>query len=243
MYLTVKEKEIKESGFSVIDNVFTDQEIEDIQAAINGADTTKETFRKSDDLFAIRQFLKEVPGTIELIFNKKLKAIIREIFGKDYFLVKSIYFDKPETSNWFVSYHQDLTISVNQKVKIPGFGPYTKKHNQFAVQPPLNTLESNFTIRIHLDDTNEENGALKVIPNSHSKGIYRPETIDWNIEKEVSCNVARGGLMVMKPLLLHSSSRTTNNQKRRVIHLEFSNQTLPKELQWSEYLNFDRTSS
>lgn len=239
MDLTVKEKEIKESGFSVIDNVFTDQEIEDIQAAINGADTAKETFRKSDDLFAIRQLLKEVPGTIELIFNKKLKAIIREIFGKDYFLVKSIYFDKPETSNWFVSYHQDLTISVNQKVEIPGFGPYTKKHNQFAVQPPLNALESNFTIRIHLDDTNEENGTLKVIPNSHSKGIYRPETIDWNIEKEVSCNVARGGLMVMKPLLLHSSSRTTNNQKRRVIHLEFSNQTLPKELQWAEYLDFE----
>jgi len=243
MNLTVKEKEIKESGFSVIDNAFTNQEIEDIQAAINGADTTKETFKKSDDLFAIRQFLKEVPDTIELIFNKKLKAIIREIFGKDYFLVKSIYFDKPETSNWFVSYHQDLTISVNQKVEILGFGPYTKKHDQFAVQPPLNILESNFTIRIHLDDTNEENGALKVIPNSHSKGIYRPETIDWNIEKEVSCNVARGGLMVMKPLLLHSSSRTTNNQKRRVIHLEFSNQTLPKELQWSEYLDFDRTSS
>ncbi|QXU41954.1 phytanoyl-CoA dioxygenase family protein [Pedobacter sp. D749] len=240
---TIKEKEIKESGFSVLDNVFTDQEIQDIQAAINGADTKKETFKKSDDLFAIRQFLKEVPGTIELIFNKKLKAIIREIFGKDYFLVKSIYFDKPETSNWFVSYHQDLTISVNQKVEIPGFGPYTKKHDQFAVQPPLNILESNFTIRIHLDDTNEENGALEVIPNSHSKGIYRPETIDWNIEKEVSCNVARGGLMVMKPLLLHSSSRTTNNQKRRVIHLEFSNQTLPKELQWSEYLDFDRTSS
>ena len=186
MNLTVKEKEIKESGFSVIDNAFTNQEIEDIQAAINGADTTKETFKKSDDLFAIRQFLKEVPDTIELIFNKKLKAIIREIFGKDYFLVKSIYFDKPETSNWFVSYHQDLTISVNQKVEILGFGPYTKKHDQFAVQPPLNILESNFTIRIHLDDTNEENGALKVIPNSHSKGIYRPETIDWISKKKLA---------------------------------------------------------
>lgn len=239
MDLTAKEKEIQESGFSVIDNVFTDHEIEDILAAINKADTTKESFRKSDDLFAIRRFLKEVPDTIDLIFNKKLKSILRKIFGKDYFLVKSIYFDKPETSNWFVSYHQDLTISVNQKVDIPGFGPYTKKHDQFAVQPPLHILESNFTIRIHLDDTNEENGALKVIPNLHSKGIYRPEAIDWSTEKEVSCNVSRGGIMIMKPLLLHSSSRTTNNQKRRVIHLEFSNKLLPKELQWSEYLHFE----
>ncbi|MBB6238554.1 ectoine hydroxylase-related dioxygenase (phytanoyl-CoA dioxygenase family) [Pedobacter sp. AK013] len=239
MDLMVKERELKELGFSVIDDVFTDQEVEDILTIINKADSTKETFRKSDDLFAIRQFLKEVPETIDLIFNHKLKHIVKEVLGEDYFLVKSIYFDKPETSNWFVSYHQDLTISVNQKLEIAGFGPYTNKHKQFSVQPPLNILESNSTIRIHLDNTNEENGALKVIANSHSKGIYRPETINWDIEKETSCNVERGGVMIMKPLLLHSSNRTTNNQKRRVIHLEFSNQLLPEELQWSEYLEFE----
>jgi len=243
MNLVIKEREIQELGFSVIDNVFTSREIEDILMVIDQADPSKETFRKSDDLFAIRQFLKEVPDTKRIIFNDQINAIIQELFGKDYFLVKSIYFDKPETSNWFVSYHQDLTISVDRKIEIPGFGPYTHKHNQFAVQPPLNILESNFTIRIHLDDTNEENGALKVIPGSHSKGIYRPENIDWNIEKDISCNVAKGGVMIMKPLLLHSSSRTTNNQKRRVIHLEFSNKILPKELKWSEYLDFDHTSS
>jgi ectoine hydroxylase-related dioxygenase (phytanoyl-CoA dioxygenase family) len=237
MDLVVKEREVQELGFSVLDNVFTDQEVENIFAAINRTDSTKETFRKSDDLFAIRQFLKEVPETISVIFNDKLKHIVKEVFGEDYFLVKSIYFDKPETSNWFVSYHQDLTISVNQKVEIAGFGPYTNKHNQFAVQPPLNILENNFTIRIHLDDTTEENGALKVIVNSHSQGIYRPETINWNVEKEMRCNVKRGGVMIMKPLLLHSSSRTTNNQKRRVIHLEFSNKILPQELKWSEYLS------
>ncbi|MEH3111913.1 phytanoyl-CoA dioxygenase family protein [Pedobacter terrae] len=239
MDLVAKEKEIRESGFAVIDDVFTDDEVENIFAAIDRVDSTKETFRKSNDLFAIRQFLREVPDSIALIFNQQLKAIVTELFGKDYFLVKSIYFDKPETSNWFVSYHQDLTISVNQKIDITGFGPYTKKHDQFAVQPPLHILEGNFTIRIHLDDTTEHNGALKVIPGSHSKGIYRPETIDWRIVKEVSCSVRRGGIMIMKPLLLHSSNRTSNHKKRRVIHLEFSNQILPKELSWSEYLELE----
>lgn len=239
MDFAVQKREIHEAGFSVIDNIYTDQEVENILEAISKTDSAKETFRKSDDLFAIRQFLKEVPGTIDLIFNQKLKAIVGGLFGKDYFVVKSIYFDKPETSNWFVSYHQDLTISVDQKTEVAGFGPYTKKHNQFAVQPPLNILEGNFTIRIHLDDTTERNGALKVIPGSHSKGIYRPQTIDWSIENEVSCNVAKGSIMIMKPLLLHSSSRTSNHKRRRVIHLEFSNQILPKELSWSEYLELE----
>ncbi|MGH2563181.1 MAG: phytanoyl-CoA dioxygenase family protein, partial [Ginsengibacter sp.] len=84
------------------------------------------------------------------------------------------------------------------------------------------------------DDTDENNGALKVIPRSHLKGVYRPETIDWTKETETFCNVRKGGVMIMKPLLLHASNRTTNNNKRRVIHIEFSNRSLVDTLQWSE---------
>jgi ectoine hydroxylase-related dioxygenase (phytanoyl-CoA dioxygenase family) len=121
-------------------------------------------------------------------------------------------------------------------VDLEGFGPWTTKQNQYAVQPPLHLLEDNFTIRIHLDDTNQDNGALRVVPKSHLKGIYRAETINWSKEKEVICSVARGGVMFMRPLLLHASSRTTNNRKRRVIHIEFSNKSLPTLLQWSELI-------
>jgi ectoine hydroxylase-related dioxygenase (phytanoyl-CoA dioxygenase family) len=115
------------------------------------------------------------------------------------------------------------------------FGPWTTKQNQYAVQPPLEILQNIFTIRIHLDETNSENGALKVIEKSHSKGIYRPETIDWKTES--TCSVSKGGIMIMKPLLLHSSGRTINNKKRRVIHIEFSNVNLPTPLRWSEKLS------
>ncbi|MCX8531449.1 phytanoyl-CoA dioxygenase family protein [Chryseobacterium luquanense] len=228
---------IADKGFSVIDNVFSTEEIEKISEVIRNIDTSKETFRKSEDLFAIRQFLKEIPEVKDLIFNENLKTIIKEIFGENYFVVKSIYFDKPEKSNWYVAYHQDLTISVDKKVELENFGPWTTKQNQFAVQPPLNILENIFTIRIHLDDTDEHNGALKVVPKSHAKGIYRPETIDWNVETENICSVEKGGVMIMKPLLLHGSNRTTNGKKRRVIHIEFSDRELPEELNWSERMH------
>ena len=229
----IKER-ILSDGFAVIDNVFTTEEINSIIHAISQVDTTKPTFRKTADLFAIRQFLKEVPNTKKLLFTDRLLSIISNLFGDYYFLTKSIYFDKPEGSNWFVAYHQDLTISVDKKLDFEGFGPWTIKQNQFAVQPPLDILEHNFTIRIHLDDTDENNGALKVVPKSHLKGVYRPETIDWTLEAEKICKVKKGGIMIMKPLLLHASNRSTNNNKRRVIHLEFSNRSLPDTLQWSE---------
>ncbi|WP_278351987.1 phytanoyl-CoA dioxygenase family protein [Chryseobacterium gleum] len=228
---------ILEYGFAVINNVFSKQELEEIDTVLQSIDTSKENFRKSEDLFAIRQFLKEVPEIKDLIFNENIRKVVKEIFGEKYFVVKSIYFDKPETSNWYVAYHQDLTISVDKKLELPGFGPWTTKQNQFAVQPPVNVLENIYTIRIHLDDTDENNGALKVVPKSHAKGIYRPETIDWTVETEEICNVEKGGIMLMKPLTLHGSNRTTNGKKRRVIHVEFSDTELPEVLQWSERMN------
>ena len=72
------------------------------------------------------------------------------------------------------------------------FGPWTTKQNQYAVQPPLEILQNIFTIRIHLDETNSENGALKVIEKSHLKGIYRPETIDWKTEKGIYLQCKQG---------------------------------------------------
>jgi hypothetical protein len=230
------------NGYTVIGNVYSDAEIRQLIQAIEEIDSDKSTFRKSKELFAIRQFLNEIPGITSLVFSKLLTSIIHGIFGGEYFVVKSIYFDKPGASNWFVSYHQDLTISVNRKIGIEGFGPWSVKQNQYAVQPPLSILENSFTIRIHLDDTNENNGALRVIPSSHTKGICRPETINWTEAVEEVCRVPKGGIMLMRPLLLHASSRTTNNEKRRVIHIEFISTDLPAPLEWSEKLIYCNAS-
>ncbi|SMP34626.1 Phytanoyl-CoA dioxygenase (PhyH) [Chryseobacterium profundimaris] len=157
MNLDHHKNSIQENGFTVINNVFSEEEIKKIGEIIQNIDTSKETFRKSDDLFAIRQFLKEIPQVRELVFNENIKNIITKIFGEKYVVVKSIYFDKPEKSNWYVAYHQDLTISVDKKTDLPGFGPWTTKQNQFAVQPPLEILEiflrSEFTWTIPMNTT------------------------------------------------------------------------------------------
>ncbi|MGJ1430784.1 phytanoyl-CoA dioxygenase family protein [Sphingobacterium spiritivorum] len=230
---------LEEKGYVIINAVYSIEEIDQMIISIENTERNKDTFRQSTDLFAIRQVLKEIPSLYNIVFTPNLRKVISNLFGKNYFSVKSIYFDKPETSNWYVAYHQDLTISVDKKLDIPGFTSWTAKQRQFAVQPPLPVLENIFTVRIHLDQTNENNGALKVIEKSHLKNIYRPETIDWQIEKEYTCDVESGGIMIMKPLLLHSSGRTTNNRKRRVIHIEFADLELPDGLQWSERIDLN----
>ena len=229
--------EINSKGFTIINDIYSENEIGKLISLIENSTENKSknaTFRKSQDLFAIRQFHKEIPETLPYIFNDNLKGIVESNFGKGYFITKSIYFDKPEKSNWFVAYHQDLTISVNKKTETANFENWTVKQNQFGVQPPKEILEDNFTIRIHLDKTTKDNGALKVINNSHSKGILRIENMDFEKEKETMCEVEKGGIMIMKPLLFHASNKTTNNERRRVIHIELSKQQLPEDLEWSE---------
>jgi len=238
MEITTPQKEqLSNEGYLVLDNLFTEQEVDAMIQVIDSITASGPAFRVTSDLFAIRRFIKEVPTVIPYIFTNTLQIYINQLFGNGYFLTKSIYFDKPEQSNWFVAYHQDLTISVTEKLPVDGFNQWTVKHDQFAVQPPVSFLENIFTIRIHLDDTDENNGALKIIPQSHCKGIWRIDTLDHTKETEVVCKVQKGGVMIMQPLLLHASNRTTNKSRRRVIHLEFSNQPLPGGLQWAEYLS------
>jgi len=227
------QEDIAIKGFTTLADIYTAGEIDTILNTISQADQSNPTFRKTEDLFAIRQFLKEVPDVKPLVLNKKLKECIASLFGDSYSIVKSIYFDKPPQSNWFVAWHQDLTISVEKKVDLPGYGPWTTKHKQFAVQPPVGILKDNFTVRIHLDDTDEGNGALKVIPGSHLD-ITRIEHVNLQAGDGVTCNVPAGGIMIMRPLLMHASSRSTSGKQRRVVHVEFSKTELPEGIDWAE---------
>lgn len=231
---------IEEKGFTIINNVLTAEEIAAISTQIEEAIGGSENFRKTADLFAIRQLFKELPQLKTALLDTKLLQIVRSLFGPDYFLVKAIYFDKPPLSNWFVSYHQDLSIAVDKKAALEGFGQWTVKSTHFGVQPPVPILESMFTIRIHLDECTADNGALHVIPGSHKNGICR------NISSAIPatiCEVEKGGIMIMKPLLMHASHKSVVEQHRRVVHLEFSNQPLPQPIQWLEKENLIHDAS
>lgn len=125
--LISKKEETETLGFSIIDAVYAPEEISKMIAIIEKADASRDTFRKSKGLFAIRQFLREIPEISRKIFNDRLSEVIQTVFGNGFFVVKSIYFDKPETLNWYVSYHQDLTISVDRKLALDA---QPELHNQ-----------------------------------------------------------------------------------------------------------------
>lgn len=227
-------QELNALGYSQLNALYTDSEIESIFNILSNTEEKGKSILKTKDVFAIRQLIFHFPELKTLLFNDQLLELLAELFRTPCFLSKAIYFDKPKESNWFVGYHQDLSISVDQKIKVVDYQNWTFKHGQFGVQPPRSILDNTITVRIHLDETNAENGALKVIPKSHLKGIQRLDGGNWNNHPEHSCDIEKGGVMLMKPLTFHASNRTTNNKRRRVIHLEFCNQELATPLKWLE---------
>ena len=207
---------LQQKGYQSLENIYTNSEVNIILQHI------EKELEPDQQTFAMRAFLQQYPTLLPLIFNKKLKQIIAQIAPKAQ-IIRSIYFDKPPAANWIVNWHQDLTINVNQKLALEGFKNWRILKNRTVVQPSLEVLENIFTIRIHLDDCTAKNGALRVVPNSHKAGIIPVAAgiSDW-IKNEETVELKKGGIFLMKPLLLHASRRTENNLNRRVIHIELS---------------------
>jgi len=235
--------QLNTDGFAIANGIYSNEEISEIINMIDSKQMSGPTIMKNNNLFAIRQFIPTIPEVLPLILNQKLIEIIDQITESEFFISKSIYFDKPSESNWFVAFHQDLSISVENKIESNDYSNWTFKHGVYGVQPPIKTLNDTITLRIHLDDTTSENGALKIIPKSHQHGIIRTDSKKWETTNPYTCEVKSGGVMLMKPLTLHASNRTTNNKRRRVIHIELNKHDLSNSINWKERIHFKKSIS
>lgn len=231
-------QQLATEGYGVLPDVFSAKEIAAVLRTVEAAETTSPNFRRSQDVFAIRNLLGEIPALQEQLLTAKLRHLLAVLFPSSTpHLTKAIYFDKPAGSNWLVAWHQDVMIAVDGRTNLPGYGPWTTKQGETTVLPPRQILESIITVRLHLDDCDATNGALKVVPGSHQYGVIPNDQHPTYTSHAVTCAVPAGGVMLMKPLTLHASNRSTSTRPRRVIHLEFSAAELPQGLQWRERQN------
>jgi ectoine hydroxylase-related dioxygenase (phytanoyl-CoA dioxygenase family) len=180
--------------------------------------------------------LLSIPEMSKLACSEVVLKLVAPVLGEGYFPVRGILFDKNDAANWKVPWHQDVTIAVRERLDSAGYGPWSVKSGITHVQPPTKVLDGMLSVRLHLDDCPAENGALRVIPGSHLAGKLGEERIDKiaSASKAVTCEVAVGGALVMRPLLIHASSAAVRPGHRRVLHFDFAAQELPGGPQWAE---------
>ncbi len=227
-------KELEETGFAIIPKVIDETTVAallDALANVRAADAVKQ---RAGRAFGIRRLLELVPAVRELADSAVLRALIDPVLGNRARVVRGLFFDKTPVANWKVPWHQDTMIAVRARLEVTGFSAWSVKAGVVHVQPPIEVLASILAVRLHLDDTDEMNGALRVIPGSHQHGLLSDEAIQqWKEPQQaVTCVVPRGGALLMRPLLLHASSVAAQPSHRRVLHLEYSAMDLPEGLEW-----------
>lgn len=150
--------------------------------------------------------------------------------------VQCTYFEKTADRNWLVAMHQDLSVPVARPESAPGWHGWAQKEGHWFVQPPAAWVAQLVAVRLHLDACGPEDGPLRVIAGSHAGGRLEAAAIAGlrQSQPEVICTAAAGTALLMHPLLLHASSKSTGTGRRRVLHFLFAPPKLPFELQWQD---------
>lgn len=171
---------------------------------------------------------------LELSEHIRRDARASTLLPADAYPAQCTLFAKTPTQNWLVALHQDLTIPVEKKIATSACTGWSEKQGNVFVQPPLAILEELIAVRVHLDDCDVDNGALRVVPGTHRLGKLDPGTAAAERDRrgERSVSLRRGDAMVMKPLLLHASSKAASHRARRVLHFVFGPPSLPGGLTW-----------
>ena len=216
-------------GYAIVEAVLTAAEVEALRASLG-------EIPPGERRGGLRDALARMPAIRRYASDPRILGLAEAGLGAGARPVKGIVFDKTPAANWKVPWHQDLTICVQRRIDVEGFGPWSIKEGLLHVQPPAEVLEHILALRIHLDDTGPDDGALRILPGTHRSGRLGDAEIERLRREvpEVVCGVRAGGVMLMRPLLLHASSPCRRPAHRRVLHIEYCARALPGGLAWKE---------
>ena len=209
---------IEARGFAVIPDLFPNAKIEQIRKELDAA-----PLRRSRA--GARHVLGE-PVVAQLAHDSRLLDTAQQILGPNVFPYRATLFAKSSVSNWLVVWHQDTALPLRERQNIPGWGPWSVKEGVIYAHAPASALEQVLALRVHLDDSTVENGPLRVLPATHTHGVLTDERIERLAAEidPVDCLVSAGGIVAMRPLILHASSKATGVAPRRVLHIEYAAQ-------------------
>ena len=209
-------------GFAVLPALLSDAHLADADAALSARAGVGD-----------RQLLRE-PWCAALARRVQADARVTRLLPRAHVAVQCTAFEKSTDRNWLVALHQDVAIPVAARVDHAACGGWSNKRGTWFVQPPDDVLAGLVAVRVHVDDCGPDDGALNVVAGSHRHGRLDDDAAFALREARgvTRCPVPRGGAMVLRPLLLHASSKATGSSRRRVLHFLFGPAELPFGLRW-----------
>jgi hypothetical protein len=154
----------------------------------------------------------------------RLIEMAKEWLGDVAIPFRATLFEKSSLTNWLIPWHQDTALPLTSMFERESWGPWSKKAGATYAHAPAWALSRIIALRVHLDSSNTDNGPLRVIPGSHVHGVLTDrEVLTYtSTHPEVECLAQRGGVIAMRPLLIHCFSKGHGAEPRRVLHIEYA---------------------
>jgi ectoine hydroxylase-related dioxygenase (phytanoyl-CoA dioxygenase family) len=210
---------VEDRGFAVIPSVF-----EEDRVALLAENLAMANLRRSRA--GVRHALG-VASVASFANDPQLLELARYILGAGAYPFRATMFEKNTDANWLVVWHQDTALPLGRREETPGWGPWSVKEGVIYAHAPASALSQVLALRVHLDDSTSRNGPLRVLPATHMLGVLSDDAIHQLAQDivPVECCVPRGGIVAMKPLVVHSSSKSQSECARRVLHIEYAANT------------------
>jgi ectoine hydroxylase-related dioxygenase (phytanoyl-CoA dioxygenase family) len=161
---------------------------------------------------------------LALATAEKLTSLASRFVGASPFPYKATLFEKSAAAPWLVPWHQDRALPLRSVPTSPDWGASSVKAGVLHVHAPARVLEKVIALRVHLDPSTASNGPLRALPGTHRLGILPEEAIE-RLAREipgVECLASTGGVIAMRPLIVHASSKPLGPAPRRVLHIEYA---------------------
>jgi ectoine hydroxylase-related dioxygenase (phytanoyl-CoA dioxygenase family) len=171
----------------------------------------------------IRHMMRE-PAVSAIAQSGEMLSIATIALGGSAVPFRATLFDKSPASNWLVPWHQDTALPLREKRVADGWGSWSVKDGVIYAHAPASALDRVIALRLHLDDSDDLNGPLRVLPGTHNRGVMTDDEICQLPEKieAVNCLAPAGAVVLMKPLAVHASSKCVSLAPRRVLHIEYA---------------------
>lgn len=207
---------LEKHGFATLPNLFGDECTRRILTEIDQSCATRSRA-------GIRHALG-LPPVAQLANSKPLLTLAQEVLGALAFPFRATLFDKSQAANWLVVWHQDTALPLRKRLEVSGWGAWSLKEGFDYAHAPANVLSQVLALRVHFDDSTLGNGPLRVLPGTHIDGVFTDDRV-LELAKSIApvdCVCPKGGVIAMRPLVVHASSKSRIDTPRRVLHIEYA---------------------
>ena len=190
----------------------------------DGLDELMKLLRPGEDAKEIREWHESSRFLYDICMNDAILDHVEDVLGHDFYLWGSNFFIKPPRSSSTVGWHQDTYY--------------------WPLEPKISA-----TVWLALEDVDEQNAAMRVIPGSHKVGLLKHsrssdsdsvltlecEGGQFREDLAVSLNVKAGAFSMHDDKLVHGSPANSSDRRRAGLTIRYSSTIVKCDLSVNPY--------